>query len=352
MYKAISIKNFRCFEETTINGFEQINLIGGQNNAGKTALLEALYLGGEPTSKTIYFLEFSNRKKAEYPIDGNNIWKDIFYSFNTESIVNINITSNQGSENVNITTFDDQFTKVMLDDIENGTSSNDLFVSFTKNLKIEFLNKNNERFLNHIYFRNGEIEFENNLNITDNKSYYFITNTKLNGKSIANLFDRAKFNNRHNQLLAFCQTIDEGITAIDTYQNEIYIKHKNNMTNIPLRLWGDAMNKVLGYFLIFLEINLKAILIDEIENGIHHSNQVVFWTILFDLAKEFDVQVFATSHSAEMIQAFQAVATKSNIKGAYFELSRHAKTNKILGIKTQLDTLELKLNHHQNFRGE
>ena len=42
MIRSIEIENFRCFHKTRIEGFSQINLIGGQNNAGKTALLEAI----------------------------------------------------------------------------------------------------------------------------------------------------------------------------------------------------------------------------------------------------------------------------------------------------------------------
>ncbi|WP_083786910.1 AAA family ATPase [Gloeothece verrucosa] len=44
MLQDIEIENFRCFEKTRISGFTRVNLIGGKNNSGKTALLEALLL--------------------------------------------------------------------------------------------------------------------------------------------------------------------------------------------------------------------------------------------------------------------------------------------------------------------
>lgn len=44
MIKSISINNFRCFENLTIEGCERINVIVGDNGTGKTALLEALFL--------------------------------------------------------------------------------------------------------------------------------------------------------------------------------------------------------------------------------------------------------------------------------------------------------------------
>ena len=44
MYRSFSIKNFRCFDELTVEGMGRINLIAGKNNVGKTALLEALWV--------------------------------------------------------------------------------------------------------------------------------------------------------------------------------------------------------------------------------------------------------------------------------------------------------------------
>jgi len=42
--KNIEIKNFKCFEDFKAEGFGRINLIGGKNNVGKTAFMEAVYI--------------------------------------------------------------------------------------------------------------------------------------------------------------------------------------------------------------------------------------------------------------------------------------------------------------------
>jgi len=39
--KEIEIKNFKCFEDFKAEGFGRVNLIGGKNNVGKTAFMEA-----------------------------------------------------------------------------------------------------------------------------------------------------------------------------------------------------------------------------------------------------------------------------------------------------------------------
>ena len=44
MYSSFKINNFRCFSDLAFEPLEQINLIAGKNNVGKTALLEAIWM--------------------------------------------------------------------------------------------------------------------------------------------------------------------------------------------------------------------------------------------------------------------------------------------------------------------
>ena len=44
MLKHLKIRNFRIFKALEIDRLGRINLIAGKNNAGKTSLLEAVFL--------------------------------------------------------------------------------------------------------------------------------------------------------------------------------------------------------------------------------------------------------------------------------------------------------------------
>ena len=360
MYKSIHIQNFRCFEDTKIEGFEQINLIGGQNNAGKTALLEALYFAASPIGKSIFDNEIYNRKKSQTKIDGNDIWKDLFFEFNSEKKINIKINTLIAEETIDIYTDPKIIKHVLLEDIKNNIGKDDLFVSSTNDLIIDYTNSKKEKSqcklllkLDKFEFTIDDDDFLNNNDKNLNKPRFLSSNINFNEKHLAEEFDKEKLKGNYNKVLNFCQVIDSQISDIDTFESEIFIKRKDEKF-IPLRLWGDALNKVIGYFLQILNGNYKILLIDEIENGIHHTNQQKFWTMLFDLAKEFDIQIFATSHSAEMIDAFQRVGKqkKSECKAMYFELSRNQDTNKIITNKLNMDSLEYEIIKKQPFRGE
>ena len=110
---------------------------------------------------------------------------------------------------------------------------------------------------------------------------------------------------------------------------------------------------MLAYTSFYIK-NVDIIALDEIENGIHYTNQRNFWRILFRLAVELDTQIFATTHSLEMLQAFADVGLEPNqeCSSAYFELAKKPKTAQIIGIRRDLETLNYALEHQKGVRGE
>ena len=75
---------------------------------------------------------------------------------------------------------------------------------------------------------------------------------------------------------------------------------------------GDGFKRIFYIILKMLSLKGKRILIDEIEIGIHHTKIKDFWVNIFKIAKELDVQVFATTHSDECIEAFVEASNEIN----------------------------------------
>ena len=67
MFKTISIKNFKLFEKFTCDSLGRINVFTGDNNTGKSTLLEAMFLlcGYSSISLIENILGFRNLKLAE-----------------------------------------------------------------------------------------------------------------------------------------------------------------------------------------------------------------------------------------------------------------------------------------------
>src|SRR2546421_5435584 len=73
MIHSFHIKNYRGFKDFTIEPFDRVNLITGSNNAGKTSLLEALYLNLTPGSAFISNLDDNKQE--------NPTWLNLFRGF-------------------------------------------------------------------------------------------------------------------------------------------------------------------------------------------------------------------------------------------------------------------------------
>ncbi len=88
MIQSIRIKNFKTFKDTQIDGFTKLNIITGENNAGKSNLLEALYcLVGKSMNPCANVTEiYDNIRKEPLTTESKNL---MFYGLDTEKEIQI-----------------------------------------------------------------------------------------------------------------------------------------------------------------------------------------------------------------------------------------------------------------------
>lgn len=72
---------------------------------------------------------------------------------------------------------------------------------------------------------------------------------------------------------------------------------------LPLNSLGHGFVRLLGIFLGFHAAAGGIVLLDEVEDGLHHGVFSAFWRAVRRMATEFDAQVFAVTHSMESIRA-------------------------------------------------
>lgn len=91
---------------------------------------------------------------------------------------------------------------------------------------------------------------------------------------------------------------------------------------VPLRLFGDGINRLFAIILALVNARGRLLLVDEFENGLHHTAQLSAWRTIFRLSQTLDTQVFATTHSWDTISAFQQAAVESPDTGVLLRLAR------------------------------
>lgn len=96
---------------------------------------------------------------------------------------------------------------------------------------------------------------------------------------------------------------------------------------VPLRHLGEGLNRLFGLILAIVNSRDGMLMVDEIESGLHYTAQVDLWKLIFATAKRLNVQVFATTHSWDCIEAFQAAACKdTESEGMLIRLDRKGET--------------------------
>jgi hypothetical protein len=163
---------------------------------------------------------------------------------------------------------------------------------------------------------------------------------------LASLADVVVENDAEKQVVAALQIISPDIEGFRMIGNESASRPRTAKVKIssihrllPMKTLGDGVNRLFGIILNLSCAQGGVLLVDEIENGLHHSIFAKVWEVVFQMARTLNVQVFATTHSWNCIEAFQQAAPKESGEGVLVRLT--AKGGDVL--PTLFDSDELRI---------
>jgi len=103
----------------------------------------------------------------------------------------------------------------------------------------------------------------------------------------------------------------------------VVVKLRNHEKPVPLRSLGDGATRLFGVALALAGSRNGFLVIDEVENGIHHSVHDAFWRMVLRAAEKNNIQVFATTHSFDCVRGFaRAAAASPECKGVLVRLEK------------------------------
>lgn len=339
----LQVSRFRSLRNLSVGPFGRVNLITGKNNAGKSSLLEAIrILVTEGTPSTFYnILNYREESGAVSPEieaglspDDTTSFSSLFSGFpNLAGCAEPFIISNQNGGTSPIKTisvkvgwYSEQF------DPEQGR---------------RFVKAESDLFGGTIGFPMLEIEAPNRrriIRIESHRPYRRVLSESGEGVStpcifldpfssrstsqLAALWDSIALTDAEKQVVTALQIISPDIEAVSMIGSEsgsrsrtAIAKNRTYPNPVPLRTFGDGVNRLFGIILSLSCAKGGVLLVDEIENGLHHSILTKVWAVIFQMARSLNVQVFATSHSWNCIESFQEAANKDAGEGVLVRLS-------------------------------
>ena len=314
MVTSLKIENFRCFENFSIENLTPITIIGGKNNSGKSALIEAFIVPLSATFPSVFW-DLLNFRNVEINISTpTQLWNPLFYNMGDNEHFSIKIFQDN---NKPVKFSASKFYNGIVE--RNGTKkrlfSQESSKSFSA-LKVEFdtgLYKGNGTYSlpNRFSNNSNEIEFKPDSNISKIPLPYgevtlcrSVTTTKI---SVAESVSRMSLDKpKKDKLIATMQHFDSDIVDVNMILDNgtpyIYIT-LNSGKHLPISYMGDGINKALEILVDILNLPNGILLIDEVENGFHYSLYESLMEVFCETALSVNCQMIMTSHNRDFIEA-------------------------------------------------
>ena len=296
----IEIKNFKCFKDFKVKGLARVNLITGQNNVGKTSLMEACFLVGSA---------FSIFKEHDYKTNTGALMDRDWFHFEIIKLL-IEIQQNRGKSTFILQWLTEE---LKLDFSDFDISINDKFkLTLQDSILIpehfgtqawgDWDSVNIDNFRRHKEY--SKIWTKNHLPILNNRTFVSICD---DSKKINNLIGDLKLNGTIKQLNSVLKEMFN-IQELDVIKDSIMLK--NNRKFMNLSQFGDGIRHFINIIIVLLSNKNQTIYIDEVDNGIHHSLFNELWQVILKTSKKLNIQVFATTHSKECLESYARVVKK------------------------------------------
>jgi len=312
VFTSISIKNFRCFRELSVEPLDQVNLIAGKNNVGKTALLEAIFLliGAENIGLVTKLSTFRGIERFGGGLTAvrETLWGPLFFGYDGNATILISGALNAGEQqSVELKLVAGDSVRLDIDDesiSETGLGTNGLP---SQVMQLQYTGPSGKT--QPIYM------------LIDEKAppratpppapapfpgYFLAARHRQSPKEVAEHFGQLEMRLEPDTLLESLKIIEprlQRLTTISSAGIPMVYGDIGLGRMIPLPLMGEGVGRLSSILLAIANAPGGVVLVDEVENGLHHTILTRVWQAIKEAAHRSNTQIFATTHSWECIQA-------------------------------------------------
>jgi len=323
MYQSFKVRNFRCFRDLNLTDLERVNLIAGVNNVGKTALLEAMFLhcGAYNPELTLRVNAFRGIETVKLELGQwtETPWDSLFHQFDitkTLELAGENTVTGQRFLRLKVLREPSELARIVQrvrEELGPQESHKVLDTSETaKVLQLEYQKKGQHGSYYMILDQKG-VRVEPTPPAPPFPAFFQGARMRVPSKQDAERFGRLEIQEKQDVLLRVLQLIEPRLKrlAMVVVAGEPILHGDIGAGLMPLPLMGEGMVRLASLVLHIGNAPKGVVLVDEIENGLHHSALPKVWRAIGEVARQFNTQVFATTHSLECIVAAHRAFSES-----------------------------------------
>jgi hypothetical protein len=297
MYKSIRIQNFRGLRDLAIDDLGRVNLIVGENNVGKTSLLEAIWLlqqagnALEPIS-----IAHSRGPRFASVTDGID-WQLFFYGVSSEAPITIEgRTASDKGRRLRIA-------PTKLPGRRAYPTSGD-YPGSPRVIRDEIIS----------YAYEADQTDRSDPGETSNQAlkpegtFFLSARREVSLEELAVqlawVVERGLLDRLVEDLQPLLPTLKQlSVERATPEQPPTILGDIGLARPLPLPLLGEGVVWLLEILLALLTTRGGVVLIDEVEHGLYAHNFAATWHAIERASNVADVQIFATTHSWECIEA-------------------------------------------------
>ena len=334
---SLVIKNFRGIDELTIPRLGRVTLLAGKNGVGKTTVLDAVQIYAARGRRSVLASQLFQRDEViaiqdqygEESIAPD--WNGLFYGRHhlSDKRVSIGTITNPDLLALREVPVPDE----VLDEISHGRP---YWFMEEKVMGLEIQVEGSRRTLlphgmlipRHLRYPEEdrslppEIAYEllgpdlpTNFNIGRRWIGVALTSHEQRAVEALNLVT--------NSSVERVSIINPGEQRASGAEQHAIVLERGKETPIPLRSLGDGAVRTFALALALANSSGGFLLIDEAENGIHHTIQPKFWKMVLQTAERNNVQVLATTHNWDCVKGFaQAANELEGVEGLLVRIER------------------------------
>ncbi len=341
----LEIKNFRCYQHLKLEKLGRVNLFVGKNSVGKSSILESLRLYSERGSLLSIVSILENRREvstrrlsssSESDEDTTLLSVIEYLFYGRKSIAE----KSEPFLEIGPLSIPEKTLKLQVkwlpidprrDDRRVVGRQLSLFGDNIPTLEINL----GEQSLGispldrDFYTYNRTLAERVEPNPVPN---FYISTSGLSDSQIRRLWDKTVLTEAEEQITNGLRIIIPDVDRIAVVDlgasnRSVKVKLQRIAKPVPLRSLGDGMSRIFEIMLALVNSKDGFFLVDEIENGLHYTVQEQLWKLIFEIAPRLNIQVFATTHSWDCIEAFQrAAVANGKEEGTVIRLEKEAET--------------------------
>ncbi|RZK26114.1 MAG: hypothetical protein EOO43_03730 [Flavobacterium sp.] len=300
-FSEIHIVKYRRLEDLKVRHINRINLFAGGNNRGKTTILETFYLLTQANNLNAYIdlVRYRGKFSGEF----NSKWVDKYFI----NAVELKSTFNTIKADLHI------HKQETIDDIDKS--------GYINSLMIDASIDNQELSSTMHLFSNKSPDYR--YAKTQVLCMSAFTSPYRHNEQLLYIAHRQAIENKYfDEIISFINTsLDQSIEKIDLVndQGEYRFKVSSNSHDQVLDLteYGEGVQRVFEIALLMGYCKNGVLCIDEIDSALHNSLLIPFSKFVHRVAEKYNVQIFASTHSKECIDAFITNDNKTSDITAY-----------------------------------